>query len=66
VLTVSESERVEAFKSATCAKLNGVRCPVHNQPPRVRFLGKELREMVVNLSACCDRLITIANRAIAS
>jgi hypothetical protein len=57
---------VEAFKSATCAKLRDVRCPVHRKPPRVRFEGGSLRDVTVNLSGCCDRLITLANQAIRS
>jgi len=55
---------VEAFKDATCAKLRDVRCPVHRQAPKVRFRGDSLRDITVNLSGCCNRLIALANRAI--
>jgi hypothetical protein len=65
VLAVTpEAERVEAFKTATCDKLRSVRCPVHRQAPRIRFEGTCLRDISVNLSGCCDRLLELANRAI--
>lgn len=58
-----EPDSMEAFKAATCAKLRGVQCPVHRQSPRVRFDGRSLKDISVNLSGCCNRLLAIANRA---
>lgn len=57
---------LEEFKERTRDKLRGVVCPVHHQPPRLKFEGRTLREIRLSLSACCDRLAGIANKAIAS
>jgi hypothetical protein len=62
------SERLgslDDFKERTTRKLDGVRCPDHNQPPRLSFLGSTLREVKVQLSACCEKLADIANQKIA-
>ncbi len=60
-----DSAAVEQFKYRTLEKLREVRCPVHRQVPRVRFDGSGIRDIRINVSGCCDRLIRIANRAIA-
>ena len=64
--TPAVAEDVEIFKHRTREKLQNVRCPVHNQPPRLKFEGSSLRDVRVSLSACCDRLSRMANQAIAS
>jgi hypothetical protein len=56
---------LEEFKRATARKLESVRCPDHRQPPRLKFHGHTLREVSVQMSGCCSKLIEIANRAIA-
>ena len=56
---------VEAFKARTRNKLRGLYCPMHRQPPKVSFEGRTLRDIQVCLSACCDQLARIANKAIA-
>jgi hypothetical protein len=58
--------RVERFKQATEAKLRGIRCPEHNQPPRIRFQGDSLRNITVSLTGCCPKLMEVANLRIAS
>jgi len=57
--------RVEEFKRETLRKLQDVRCPDHHQPPRLNFRGSTLREISIQLRACCDKLAAIANRKIA-
>jgi hypothetical protein len=57
---------VESFKAWTREKLAGLRCPRHHQPPRLKFEGASLRDIRISMSGCCDCLISIANRAIAS
>jgi hypothetical protein len=57
---------VEEFKARTRDKLSGVFCPLHHQTPRLKFEGQTLRDIRVSLSACCDRLAQLANKAIAS
>jgi hypothetical protein len=58
-------DSVEQFKQATERKLNGVRCPDHQKPPRLRFDGSSLRDITINLSGCCQKLMSLANVAIA-
>ncbi len=60
----ADVERVEAFKHLTARKLRDVRCPEHNQPPRLRFNGRSLRDISITMSGCCDKLIRLANQAI--
>jgi hypothetical protein len=56
---------LDEFKRRTARKLEGVHCPDHRQPPRLKFRGASLRDVTVELSACCGKLMEIANRAIA-
>jgi len=57
-------DEVEQFKQATERKLRGIRCPDHRQAPRLRFDGSSLRDISINLSGCCQKLMTLANSAI--
>ena len=66
VATDFDSVRVERFKQATEEKLRDVRCPEHNQAPRLRFHGSSLRDITVSLSGCCSKLMEIANARISS
>jgi hypothetical protein len=56
---------VEQFKQHTARKVRDLRCPVHGQKPRLRFQGATLRDVTVQMSACCERLIGMANQKIA-
>lgn len=56
---------VEEFKKNTARKLESVRCPDHRQTPRLKFTGSTLRDVTIQMSGCCSRLIELANRAIA-
>jgi hypothetical protein len=56
---------VEDFKAQTASKLLGTLCPEHHQAPRLRFSGSSLRDVSIHLSGCCDKLLDLANRAIA-
>ncbi len=58
--------RVERFKQCTEDKLRDVRCPEHNQPPRLRFSGTTLRDVTISLSGCCAKVMEIANARIGS
>ncbi len=55
----------DEFKQRTAQKLAGLRCPDHNQPPRLKFHGDSLQSIDIQLSACCAKLIALANRRIA-
>ncbi len=58
-------DRVEEFKQRTTLKLRDVICPDHRQAPRIKFQGATLREVSIQMSGCCAKLIDLANRAIA-
>ncbi len=58
-------DAVQEFKQRTEDKLRGIRCPDHRQPPRLKFRGSTLRDVSIQMSGCCDKLIKMANRAIA-
>jgi hypothetical protein len=56
---------VDEFKERTASKLRDLRCPDHHQPPRLKFQGASLRTINIQMSACCAKLIDLANRRIA-
>ena len=56
---------VDEFKERTAWKLRDLRCPDHHQPPRLKFQGSSLKNINIQLSACCAKLIDLANRRIA-
>jgi len=56
---------VEEFKKYTARKLEAVRCPDHRQPPRIKFQGATLRDVTIQMSGCCSKLLELANKAIA-
>ena len=58
-------QTVELYKNHIEAKLAGLLCPDHNQPPRLIVKGESLKDATVSLSACCSKLIDRANKAIA-
>ena len=66
VLSDFDRIRVERFKQSTEDKLRDVRCPEHNQPPRLRFQGSTLRDISISLSGCCGKVMDIANARIGS
>jgi hypothetical protein len=56
---------VDEFKEQTREKLRDLRCPDHRQPPRLKFHGSTLRDIRIQMSACCDKLAALANEKIA-
>jgi hypothetical protein len=56
---------VDEFKERTASKVRDLRCPDHHQPPRLQFQGSSLKNINIQLSACCAKLIDLANRRIA-
>ena len=56
---------VDEFKQRTESKLRDLVCPVHRQPPRLKFIGGSLKDVDIQMSACCRKLIELANRKIA-
>jgi len=56
---------VDEFKERTASKLRDLRCPDHHEPPRLKFQGSSLRTINIQMSACCAKLIDLANRRIA-
>ena len=62
---MSPAVSIDEFKQNTARKLEAVRCPDHRQPPRVKYTGTTLRDVTIQMSGCCDKLLELANRAIA-
>jgi hypothetical protein len=60
------SETIEEFKQRTLKKLDDVRCPDHHQLPRLSFRGATLRDVSIQMSACCAKLAALANEKIAA
>ena len=58
-------DQLQEFKEETARKLDGLRCPDHRQPPRLRFHGASLRDVSIQMSGCCEKLIALANQKIA-
>jgi hypothetical protein len=56
---------VDEFKERTASKVRDLRCPDHHQPPRLKFQGSSLKTIDIQMTACCAKLITLANRRIA-
>jgi hypothetical protein len=61
----AQQDAVLEFKHNTGRKLSGLRCPDHGQAPRLQFHGLTLREITIQMSGCCGKLIRMANKAIA-
>jgi len=62
---MSPAVSIDEFKQNTARKLEAVRCPDHSQPPRLQFRGSTLRDVTIQMSGCCAKLLELANRAIA-
>ncbi|HEY4360414.1 MAG TPA: hypothetical protein VGN17_05580 [Bryobacteraceae bacterium] len=60
------TDPVQQFRESTQRKLRDVRCPDHRQPPRIKFQGSTLRDVTIQMTACCNKLAGLANRAIAN
>ena len=58
-------DKVQEFKDWTARRVQDVRCPDHHQPPRLRFHGSSLRDVSIQMSGCCEKLIALANQKIA-
>ena len=61
-----EQASIHDFKRATEEKLRQVLCPEHRQRPRVRVIGTSIREAKLSVTGCCDKLMALANQAIAT
>jgi hypothetical protein len=59
-------DAVQEFRERTENKVRDLRCPDHRQPPRLKFQGSTLRDVTIQMSGCCTKLIDMANRAIAN
>jgi hypothetical protein len=66
VQSTLETASIHEFKRATEQKLRGVCCPEHRQRPRVRVIGTSIRDAKLSITGCCDKLMAMANQAIAA
>ncbi|HML17130.1 MAG TPA: hypothetical protein VK419_08895 [Bryobacteraceae bacterium] len=63
--TLPEEFELEEFKARTSRKVRDVLCPKHRQAPRLLFHGSSLKDISIQMSGCCEKLIEIANQKIA-
>jgi hypothetical protein len=61
----AQEDAVLEFKRNTARKLHGLHCPDHGRTPRLQFHGATLRDVTIQMSGCCGKLIEMANKAIA-
>lgn len=45
-------------------KLSSVRCPEHNQYPKITVEGKSIDKLSFNIGGCCDNLIELTKNKI--
>lgn len=45
-------------------KMEGLRCPEHDQVPQLEFSGTGLKDMKINIHACCDKMRARAAQAL--
>ena len=64
-MLAASTDAVQEFKERTRRKVEGLLCPDHRQAPRLTFHGATIRDVTVKMSACCSKLMELANRAIA-
>jgi hypothetical protein len=55
---------VEQIREQMRKKLEGLRCPEHDQVPQLEITGSSLKDLKVNIRACCDALRARAARAL--
>ena len=65
-MLASATDPVQQFRENTQRKLRDVRCPDHRQQPHLKFRGSTLRDVTIQMTACCNKLADLANRAIAN
>ena len=43
-------------------RMEGLRCPVHGEPPTIRFHGPSALQLEREVQGCCDELVEWARR----
>ncbi len=61
-----EIERVgfEQVREQMQKKMEGLRCPEHDQVPQLEFSGTGLKDLKINIHACCDKMRARAAQAL--
>ncbi len=55
---------VEQIREQMRKKLDGLRCSEHDQVPQLEFSGSGLKDLKVNIRACCEAMRARAARAL--
>jgi hypothetical protein len=55
---------VEQIREQMQKKLEGLRCREHDQVPQLEITGSGLKDLKVNIRACCDSMRARAARAL--
>lgn len=64
-LTQAVSDKAQdGIKEMVKNKVRFVVCPDHHQAPRLTFQGIGLKDMKVQVSGCCQKVIDAANEAL--
>ena len=53
-----------AAKQSIMKKAGDLVCPDHNKKATLTIMGKTLREMTVNINACCDKFSGVVSKRI--
>jgi hypothetical protein len=55
---------VEQIREQMQKKMEGLRCPEHDQVPQLEISGTGLKDLKINIRACCDKMRRQAARAL--
>lgn len=55
---------VEQIREQMQKKLEGLRCKEHDQVPQLEISGTGLKDLKINIRACCDKMKIQAARAL--
>jgi hypothetical protein len=55
---------VEQIREQMQKKMEGLRCPEHDQVPQLEFSGTGLKDLKINIRACCDTMRVRAAQAL--
>ncbi len=55
---------VDQIREQMQKKMEGLRCPEHDQVPQLEFSGTGLADLKINIHACCDKMRARAAQAL--
>lgn len=61
-----QAELLEQIVDSISAKMAGLTCPSHHQPPRFLCRGTSLQDLNIQVYGCCEQLIDLTNHRMSS